>query len=187
VDLREDDQLVGVAITNGEREVMLFTSDGKAIRFHESAVRSMGRTACGVRGIRLAEGQRVISLVIVDDGDILMATERGYGKRTTVDQFPIRGRGGQGVISITTSERNGPQVGAVLVEEEDEIMLITDGGTLVRTRVADVSLLSRNTQGVTLIRLSEKEKLAGLERIEPEENAAGEDGADESSGSESEE
>jgi len=187
VDLREDDQLVGVAITDGEREVMLFTSDGKAIRFHESSVRSMGRTACGVRGIRLAEGQRVISLIIVDEGDILMATERGYGKRTAVDQFPIRGRAGQGVISITTSERNGPQVGAVLVQEDDEIMLITNGGTLVRTRVADVSRVGRNTQGVTLIRLSEQEKLAGLERIEPEENGAPEDGSDESSGSESEE
>ena len=130
----------------------------------------MGRTACGVRGIKLAEGQRVISLIIVDRGDILMATERGYGKRTAIDQFPIRGRAGMGVISIKTSERNGPQGGAVLVQEEDEIMLITDGGTLVRTRVADVSLLSRHTQGVTLIRLSAAEKLAGLERIAPEED-----------------
>ncbi len=123
-----------------------------------------------MRGIKLAEGQRVISLIIVDQGDILMATERGYGKRTAIDQFPIRGRAGMGVISIKTSGRNGPQVGAALVQEEDEIMLITDGGTLVRTRVADVSLLSRDTQGVTLIRLSTAEKLVGLERIAPEED-----------------
>ncbi len=179
VDLREDDQLVGVAITDDQRDVMLCTSDGKAIRFHESTVRSMGRTACGVRGIKLAAGQRVISLIIVDQGDILMATERGYGKRTAIDQFPVRGRAGMGVISIRTSGRNGPQVGAVLVQEEDEIMLITDGGTLVRTRVADVSLLSRDTQGVTLIRLSAAEKLAGLERIAPEEDDPEEDDPEE--------
>jgi DNA gyrase subunit A len=176
VDLREEDQLVGVALTDGKREVMLFTSDGKAIRFKESTVRAMGRTACGVRGIRLAEGQRVISLIIADRGHILMATEKGYGKRTAIDQFPTKGRAGMGVISIKTSERNGPQVGAVLVQEEDEIMLITDGGTLVRTRVADVSLLHRDTQGVKLISLSEPEKLAGLERIAPEEAGADEAG-----------
>jgi DNA gyrase subunit A len=178
VDLRDDDQLVGVALTDGQREVMLFTSDGKAIRFHESNVRAMGRTACGVRGIRLAEGQRVISLIIADTGDILIATEKGYGKRTAVDQFPTKGRAGQGMISITTSERNGAQVGAVLVQEEDEIMLITAGGTLVRTRVADVSRLGRATQGVKLISLSGDEKLAGLERIEPmgEENGEEDDG-----------
>ncbi len=168
VDLRENDQLVGVALTDGQREVMLFSSDGKAMRFQESAVRPMGRTACGVRGIRLGEGRRVISLIIVDEGDILIATEHGFGKRTPVDQFPTKGRGGMGVISIKTSERNGAQVGAVQVREEDEIMLITAGGTLVRTRVADVSLVGRDTQGVRLIRLTGKETLAGLERIVPD-------------------
>jgi DNA gyrase subunit A len=175
VDLREDDQLVGVDLTDGSRDVMLFTSDGKAIRFEESSVRPMGRTACGVRGIRLGGGQRVISLIIAEEGDILMATENGYGKRTAVDQFPTKGRAGQGVISITTSERNGAQVGAVLVQEDDEIMLITAGGTLVRTRVADVSRVGRITQGVKLISLGEGEKLAGLERIEPVDEDEDED------------
>ncbi len=176
VDLREDDQLVDVALTDGKREIMLFSSNGKAIRFPESSVRAMGRTACGVRGIKLAKGHKVISLIIVDQGDILMATERGYGKRTPIDQFPTKGRAGQGVISIKTNERNGQQVGAVLVQEDDQIMLITAGGTLVRTRVSDVSLVGRDTQGVTLIRLGESEKLTGLERIVAEEE---EDGAEE--------
>ncbi len=175
VDLRENDQLVGVALTDGEREVMLFSSDGKAIRFQESSVRPMGRTACGVRGIRLAAGQQVISLIIVEEGDILIATERGYGKRTPVDQFPTKGRAGMGVISIKTSQRNGDQVGAVQVQEEDEIMLITARGTLVRTRVADVSRVGRDTQGVRLIRLGQGETLAGLERIVPDGEGSAEE------------
>ncbi|MES9886859.1 MAG: DNA gyrase subunit A [Candidatus Sedimenticola sp. 6PFRAG1] len=167
VDLRDDDQLVGVAITDGSKDVMLFTSAGKAIRFEESKVRPMGRTACGVRGVRLDEGQQVISLIIAEeDRTVLTVTENGYGKRTPVDQFPIKGRGGMGVISVKTSDRNGAQVGAVLVEESDEIMLITNGGTLVRTRVDDVSVMGRGTQGVTMIRLSKNEKLVGIERIE---------------------
>jgi len=145
---------------------MLFTSDGKAIRFQESSVRAMGRTACGVRGIRLAKGERVISLIIAGPGHILMATANGYGKRTAVDQFPTKGRAGQGVICIRTSERNGQQVGAVLVQEEDEIMLISDGGILVRTRVADVPVVGRATQGVKLINLSGEGRLVGLDRIE---------------------
>jgi DNA gyrase subunit A len=169
VDLREDDQLVGVALTDGEREVMLFTSNGKAIRFQESEVRAMGRTACGVRGMRLAQGERIISLIIAGPGTILMATANGYGKRTALDQFSVQGRGGQGVICIRTNERNGQQVGAVLVQEEDEIMLITNGGTLVRTRVADVPVTGRATQGVKLISLSGEERLVGLDRIEPME------------------
>ncbi len=167
VDLRGDDQLVGVAITDGQRDVMLFTSAGKAIRFPEDQVRTMGRTACGVRGIRLADGQRVISLIITGpEGTVLTVTERGFGKRTPIDQFPVKGRGGMGVISIKTSERNGSQVGAILVDEQDEVMLIADGGTLVRTPVADVSVMGRDTQGVTLIRLSKKERLVGIARIE---------------------
>ncbi len=167
VDLREDDQLIGVAVTDGKQDVMLFSSEGKAIRFKESQVRAMGRAACGVRGIRLGVGHRVISLLIADpDASVLTVTENGFGKRTEIEEYPLKGRGGMGVISIKTSERNGDQVGAVLVDESDEIMLITDGGTLVRTRVADVSVMGRSTQGVTLIRLSEHEKLVGIERIE---------------------
>jgi DNA gyrase subunit A len=166
VDLREDDQLIGVDITDGESSIMLFTSAGKAIRFDETSVRAMGRTACGVRGVKLGEQQRVISLIIANDGDVLTVTENGFGKRTPLEQFPVKGRAGMGVISIKTSERNGDQIGAVRVMEDDEIMLITDGGTLVRTRVADVSQMSRDTQGVKMISLTKKEKLIGIERIE---------------------
>jgi DNA gyrase subunit A len=166
VDLREDDQLIGVDITDGSQSVMLFTSSGKSMRFKESDVRAMGRTACGVRGVRLGKGQRVISLIIGDDGDVMTVTENGFGKRTPIEQFPIKGRGGMGVISIKTSDRNGAQIGAVRVNEDDEMMLITDGGTLVRARVADVSQMGRDTQGVTMIRLSKKEKLIGIERVD---------------------
>jgi len=165
VDLREDDTLIGVEITDGTKDVMLFTSAGKAVRFNESAVRSMGRTACGVRGVRLEDDQRVISLIIQDEGDILTVTENGYGKRTPMSEFPTKGRGGKGMKSIKTSERNGDQVGAVLVVDTDELMLITNGGTLVRTPVKDVSIMGRDTQGVRMIRLSEGEKLIGIERV----------------------
>ena len=166
VDLREGDQLIDVELTDGEQTVMLLTSAGKALRFSESTVRPMGRTACGVRGIKLGEGQRVISLIAGDEGDVLNASENGYGKRTPVEQFPVKGRAGMGVIAIKTSERNGEQVGAVRVFDGDEIMLITDGGTLERTRVDDVSRMSRDTQGVKLITLSKGEKLIGIARIE---------------------
>ena len=167
VDLRDDDQLVGVAITDGSQDVMLFTSAGKAIRFAEEAVRPMGRTACGVRGIKLGPGQEVISLIIAEEGRaILNVTENGYGKRTALDQYPAKGRGGMGVIAIKTSDRNGNQVGAVLVEESDEVMLITDGGTLVRTPVGDVPVMGRDTQGVRMIRVGDEERLIGIERIE---------------------
>jgi DNA gyrase subunit A len=165
VDLLEDDTLVGVALTDGQRDIMLFSSEGKVIRFKEEKVRSMGRVSRGVRGIRLPEGQRVISLIVADEGEVLTATENGYGKRTPMDDYPLKGRGGQGVIAIQTTERNGAVVGAVLVTENEEIMLITDGGTLVRTRVAEVSSMGRNTQGVRLINLTKNEKLIGLERI----------------------
>jgi DNA gyrase subunit A len=165
LDLREDDYLVNVAVTDGTCDVMLFSNTGKAIRFKESDVRPMGRTACGVRGTRLAAGQRVIALIIVEEGSVLTATENGYGKRTLVADYPVHGRGGQGVISIQSSERNGEVVGAVLVQDEDEIMLISNGGTLVRTRVQEISVLGRNTQGVRLISLHNGEKLVGVERI----------------------
>ena len=176
VDLREDDQLIGVELTDGQQTVMLFSSAGKALRFDESTVRSMGRTACGVRGIRLGEGQRVISLIAGSEGDVLTATENGFGKRTPIEQFPVKGRAGMGVISIKTSDRNGEQVGAVRVFDGDEIMLITDGGTLVRTPVADVSRMSRDTQGVKLITLSKGEKLIGIARIEALEDDSADDG-----------
>ncbi len=179
VDLREDDKLVGVAITDGSQDVILFTSAGKAMRFNESAVRPMGRTACGVRGVRLGEGQKVISLIIAEEGRcVLNVTENGFGKRTELDQFPLKGRGGMGVIAIKTSDRNGDQVGAVLVDEADEIMLITDSGTLVRTRVSDVSIMGRDTQGVRMIRVGEDERLVGIERIESLDENGDEEDAD---------
>ncbi|EAR23385.1 DNA gyrase subunit A [Nitrococcus mobilis] len=167
VNLQEDDWLVNVGITDGEREIMLLTDAGKAIRFPEDAVRPMGRTAGGVRGIQLGTGQSVIQLLILGEGDILTATENGYGKRTPVAEYPRRSRGGRGVISIQTSERNGNVVGAAQVTEEDEIMLITNAGTLVRIPVAEISIVSRNTQGVKLIALGGEERLAGVARIEP--------------------
>ncbi|MCV2402356.1 DNA gyrase subunit A [Marinomonas sp. C2222] len=164
--LDETDELVGVCVTNGDDDIMLVSSAGKTIRFKEGDVRPMGRTAAGVRGIRLADGAKVVSLIVPhDDAAVLFACENGYGKRTSVDDFPVYGRGGQGVIGIQVSERNGPVVGAVQVDETDEIILITDQGTLVRTRVTEVSCQGRNTQGVTLIRLTNEERLVGIERV----------------------
>ncbi len=165
IDLHEDENLVGVAITDGERDMMLFTSAGKAVRFREDQVRSMGRTAHGVRGIALESGQRVISMLVAEPGTVLTVTENGYGKRTPTEDFPTKGRGTKGVLSISTSERNGDQIGAVLVLPEDEIMLITEGGTLVRTTVVEIPVLSRNTQGVKLIRLAGDQRLSSVERI----------------------
>ncbi|HET7587700.1 MAG TPA: DNA gyrase subunit A [Gammaproteobacteria bacterium] len=179
LDLREGDELVGVAITDGSKEVMLFASNGKAIHFRETDVRAMGRTAAGVRGIRLASDAVVNALIIVGDGDILTATENGYGKRTAASDYPMRGRGGQGVISIQTGGRNGQAIGAIQVVEEDEIMLISNGGTLVRTGVADISVLGRNTQGVRLIRLGENEQLVGIDRLVPVDENGDEEGGEE--------
>jgi DNA gyrase subunit A len=166
VDLRGDDKLVDVAITNGEAEILLVASHGKAIRFNEEDVRPMGRGAAGVRGIKLPDGHEVIALTIIRDGLILTATENGYGKRTPVDDFPVQGRGGQGVIAIQTTDRNGRTVGALQIETEDEIMLISSNGTLVRTGVEDISIMGRNTQGVRLIRVESGQRLVGLARIE---------------------
>ena len=171
VDLRNNDKLVDVAITDGKQEIMLVASHGKAIRFREEDVRPMGRGAAGVRGIRLPQGHEVIALSIVGDGMILSATENGFGKRTEIDEFPIQGRGGQGVIAIQTTERNGRTVGAVQVREDDEIMLISSSGTLVRTAVSDISIIGRNTQGVTLIRVEPGQRLVGLATIESIEGA----------------
>jgi DNA gyrase subunit A len=165
--LDEDDTLISAAVTDGAREVMMFSDGGKVIRFKESKVRTMGRTARGVRGMRLPEGQEIISMLIPEtDAQILTASERGYGKRTAMAEFPRRGRGGQGVIAMVSNERNGKLVGAVQVLEGEEIMLISDQGTLVRTRVSEVSSLGRNTQGVTLIKLAKDETLVGLERVQ---------------------
>ena len=166
LDLRIDDWLVDVALTDGERDIMLFSSGGKAIQFDEGQVRPMGRTATGVRGMRLGDGEYVIALIIVDQGHILTATENGYGKRTPVEAYRRIGRGGQGVRSIQTSERNGPVVGAVQVADEDELMLISNAGTLVRTAAAEVSVMGRDAQGVRLIRLGDGEKLVQIARIE---------------------
>ncbi len=174
IELDDGDTLVGTAITNGACDVVLFASSGKAARFRESQVRPMGRTSRGVRGIRMAEGQTVIGMVIpMAGGQVLTVSENGYGKRTSVDEFPAKGRGSQGVIAMQTSDRNGELVGAVQVFDGEEIMLISDQGTMVRTRVDEVSLLSRNTQGVRLIKLKDGERMQGLERIEEsaDENA----------------
>ncbi len=176
IELDEGDVLVGTALTDDSRDVILFASNGKAARFDEAQVRSMGRTARGVRGIRLEEGHKVISMVIPQVGGmVLTVSETGYGKRTPVEDFPKKGRGSQGVIAQQTTERNGGLVGAVQVFESDEIMLISDQGTLVRTRADEVSLLSRNTQGVRLIKTREGERIVGLERLEEQPDAAPDD------------
>jgi len=166
IDLRNDDRLVDVAITDGKREIILVASSGKAIRFKEEDVRPMGRGAAGVRGIRLSPEHDVIALCVVGDGLLLSATANGYGKRTAIDEFPVQGRGGQGVIAIQTSTRNGRTVGALQVREDDEIMLISSSGTLVRTPVSEISIIGRNTQGVRLIRVQSGQRLVGLARIE---------------------
>ncbi len=166
LELSENDRLVGVALTDGNHEVMLFTDAGKVIRFTESAVRHMGRTARGVRGVKLQEGQRVISLVVISSsGDILTATEHGFGKRTPIDEYRMTGRGGQGVIAIQVNERNGRVIGAIQANQEDEVMLISNKGTLVRVPVSEISLIGRNTQGVRLISLTNEELLVSLERV----------------------
>ncbi|WP_242567731.1 DNA gyrase C-terminal beta-propeller domain-containing protein, partial [Vibrio cholerae] len=192
LNLRDEDSLIGVDITDGESEIMLFSKFGKVVRFKESeetavvdengqpvldengqpeikfkGVRPMGRTAAGVRGMKLADGDQVVSLIVPKtEGDVLTVTENGYGKRTSLSEYPTKGRGTQGVVSIKVSERNGSVVGAVQVAEGDEFMMITNAGTLVRTRVAEVSQVGRNTQGVTLIRTSEGESVVGLQRID---------------------
>lgn len=174
IELVNGNQLIGVEITDGKHDVMLFSDTGKAVRFNESDVRTMGRTARGVRGIRLGKNQSVISLIIIEKGSaVLTATENGYGKRTSIEDYAAKGRGGIGVISIQTSERNGKVIGAVAVDDEDEIMLISNQGKLIRTPANDVSIMGRNTQGVRLVSLAENEKLASIERIieygDPEE------------------
>ena len=166
INLRADDELVDVALTDGGRDIMLFSDAGKAVRFPEASVRSMGRDATGVRGMNIDDGQRVIALcVVADSGDILTVTENGYGKRTPIADYPQKGRGTKGVISIACSERNGRAVSALQVQEDEHIMLVTDNGTLVRTRVAEITTSGRNTQGVRLIRTSDSEKLIAVAKI----------------------
>src|SRR5246127_2836352 len=173
VDLRDNDRLVGVAITDSAKEIILVSSGGKAIRFHEEEVRPMGREAAGVRGIKLGEGQELIALIVVGDGNILTASASGYGKLTPLPEFPSHGRGGQGVIALQTSDRNGTTVAALQVVAGQVIILISSTGTLVRTPVDEISVLGRNTQGVRLIRIAEGERLVGIERIESLEAAEG--------------
>ena len=171
INLDEDDKLVGTAITSGDEEILLASSAGKLIRFNESHVRPMGRTARGVRGLRLKKGEKLISLMIANpEKTILCVSENGYGKKTALDDFPSHNRGGQGVISIKTSERNGSMVSAALVEDEDGIMLISDKGTMIRTSVSQVPTLSRNTQGVKIISPKEGEKLIECVTIPKEDN-----------------
>ncbi|MDX7998077.1 DNA topoisomerase (ATP-hydrolyzing) subunit A [Xenorhabdus sp. Reich] len=185
VNLNDGDELIGVHLTDGSNEVMLFSAQGKVVRFLEEeeetledgtvrvkGVRAMGRTATGVRGIKLGEGDKVVSLIIPrGEGEILTVTENGYGKRTAESEYPRKSRATQGVISIKVSERNGKVIGAIQVETTDQIMMITDAGTLVRTRVSEVSVVGRNTQGVTLIRTAEDEKVVGLQRVaEPDDD-----------------
>ncbi len=167
LDLRDEDSLIGVQLTDGRSDLMLFTNGGKGIRIDENDVRAMGRTAAGVRGIKIKPGDEVISLIAVDsnEGQILFATENGYGKRTRVEDFSVQGRGGQGVISIQTTPRNGRVVGAIKTNDDEEVMLISNSGTLVRTPIEDISILGRNTQGVTLIRLGKEEQLVQIEPV----------------------
>ncbi len=167
INLDDGDALIGVGLSDGSCNIMLFSSEGKAVRFSGETVRPMGRTARGVRGMRLGEGGKVVSLIVVEgDGDILTASERGFGKRTPLEEYPCKGRGTQGVIALKTTERNGQLVGAIQLSESHEVLLISDGGTLVRTRASEISQVSRNTQGVTLMRLAADETLQAVERLD---------------------
>ena len=176
----EGDHLIGTAITDGESDVMLFVDSGKAIRFNEKDVRTTGRVSRGVRGIRIQEGQSVISLIVPDpESKVLTVTENGYGKQTLVEDFSTQGRAGQGVIAMQCSERNGALVGALEVAPGDEVMLISNGGTVVRTATDEISTLGRNTQGVRVIRLKKEEKLIAAERIAETEDDEFSDASDE--------
>jgi DNA gyrase subunit A len=192
VNLDEGDFLIGAALTDGKHDVMLFSDGGKAVRFDENDVRPLGRSARGVRGMMIEEGQSVIAMLVSEQEDpsavtdetvarasVLTATENGYGKRTNISEYTRHGRGTKGMIAIQQSERNGKVVAATLVQADDEIMLITDTGVLVRTRVAEIREMGRATQGVTLIGLDEGAKLSGLQRIvENDANATDSEGAE---------
>ena len=165
IKLKDQDKVVNVEITDGSKDIMLFADSGKSIRFSEKDARPMGRVSQGVRGMRIDKGQKVISLLVLEEGNILTATENGYGKQTKTSEFSVQKRGGKGVIAIQTSKRNGKLIGANQVEEHDEVMFISSTGNLIRTKINSISLIGRNTQGVTLIRLSDDNKLLGMERI----------------------
>jgi DNA gyrase subunit A len=167
VKLDAGDYLIGVAMTDGKCDVMLFSDNGKAVRFAEDDVRPMGRGAAGVIGMRLGKGQQVISMLVAENETqgVLTATEHGFGKRTPITEYTRHGRGTQGMIAIQTSERNGKVIGATLVEEKDEVMLISTTGVLIRTKVKQIREMGRSTQGVTLISLDSGGKLAGLEKV----------------------
>jgi len=183
VDLDEGDYLVGAQITDGGCDVMLFSDAGKAVRFEESDVRPMGRAARGVRGMKLGEGQRVVSMLVAKDETqtVLTATENGYGKRTPISEYTRHGRGTQGMIAIQTTERNGKLIGALLVNEQDELMLVSTGGVLIRTKVAQIREMGRSTQGVSLISLDEGTKLAGIAKVLESDEENGESAENESS------
>ena len=165
IKLRDGDRVVNAEITDGTKEIMLFSNSGKSIRFKESDARPMGRVSQGVRGMRIDKDQKIISLVVLEEGNILVATENGYGKQTLKDEFSIQKRGGKGVIAIQTSDRNGNLIGAKQVNTGDEVMFISTSGNLIRTRTDDISIIGRNTQGVRLIRLSEDDNLLGMEKV----------------------
>ncbi len=167
VELDEGDFLVGVAITDGNHDVMLFSDAGKAVRFEEGDVRPMGRTARGVRGMKLGQGQRVVSMVVASEEtqSVLTATENGFGKRTPIAEYTRHGRGTQGMNAIQASDRNGKLIGAVLVDDKDELMLVSTGGILIRTKVSQIREMGRSTQGVRLIDLDEGTRLAGIQRV----------------------
>jgi DNA gyrase subunit A len=178
IKLDNGDYLIGAGITKGENDVVLVSNHGKAVWFGESDVRSMGRNARGVRGMKLTDGGEVLSLLIAENDaqSVMVATENGYGKRTQLSEFRRSGRGTQGVKAIQVSDRNGQVVGAKLVGDHDELMLITTGGVLIRTRVSEIRELGRATQGVTLINLGDDEKLRGLEKVAESEHHDEEDG-----------
>jgi len=180
VDLDPGDYLIGAAITDGQHDVMLFSDAGKAVRFDENDVRPMGRQARGVRGMQLDDEQQVIALLVAEDEQqsVLTATENGFGKRTPIVEYTRHGRGTKGMIAISTSERNGRVVAATLVREDDEVMLITTGGVLIRTRVSEIREMGRATQGVTLIALDDGTKLSGLQRVVERDSENGESGGD---------
>jgi DNA gyrase subunit A len=184
VNLDDNDFLIGAALTDGKHDVMLFSDGGKAVRFDENDVRPLGRSARGVRGMMIEDGQSVIAMLVAEDEtqSVLTATENGYGKRTSITEYTRHGRGTKGMIAIQQSERNGKVVAATLVRPDDEIMLITDRGVMVRTRVKELRELGRATQGVTLIGLDEGAKLSGLQRIVENDAQAAAEGADDTDG-----
>ena len=178
INLDDDDELIGASRTNGSNEVIIATQDGKSIRFPEDQVRSMGRTAAGVRGMSLRDGDAVVGMEILTPGaSVLTVTERGYGKRTPLDDYRLQRRGGQGIITIRTSERNGPVVSVAQVVDDDEVMLITDGGKVLRAKVSGISTMGRATQGVRIMNLATDEKLVSMARLADEDEEPGGDGA----------